>query len=211
MATLLNPPVSRAEDVERWAHDDFMLLAPEDHKAELIDGEIIMPSPAFFPHERLQGLLFTVLTMYVSRFDLGYVVGSRYAVYISESQTYEPDILFVRKERARIITEAKLLEVPDLVVEIISASTARYDRGPKRANYKKAGLRELWLIDPYGPAGTQFFQRRGDALVEVAPDKDGLIHSMTLPNLKLKTVWLWPDEKGELPNPVDVLRELGAV
>ena len=38
----------------------------------------------------------------------------------------------------------------------------------------------------------------------------GEIYSITLTNFRLKTAWLWPNEKGELPNPVDVLKELGA-
>ena len=91
-----------------------------------------------------------------------------------------------------------------------SRSTAEYDRSVKRENYEKAGVRELWLIDPYGPAGTQFYQRPGDKSVEVAP-VDGVVHSIALPNFKLRTAWLWPDEKGELPNSVTVLKELGVL
>jgi hypothetical protein len=71
-------------------------------------------------------------------------------------------------------------------------------------------VRELWLIDPYGPAGTQFFQRVQEALVEVAPI-DGAIHSITLRGFKLQTAWLWPDASGSLPNPYQVLKDLGAV
>lgn len=210
MAVLPNPVVSRAETVERLTHEDFMRLAPEDKKAELIDGEIIMPSPAFDSHERLLGFLLTILTAFVRHFGLGQVRGSRYAVRIAEGHTYEPDILFVRQERAHLITERELLEAPDLVVEIISASTARYDRGPKRESYEIAGVRELWLIDPYGPAGTQFFQRQGDRLVEVAP-VGGVIHSIVLPGFDLRTAWLWPGADGELPDPIEVLRELEVI
>jgi Uma2 family endonuclease len=141
---------------------------------------------------------------------LGEVLGSRMAVYISDEQTYEPDLLFVSRERRRIITKRKLIKAPDLVVEIISAATARYDRGAKLDNYALAGVRELWLIDPYGPAGTQFFQRRNDELIEVAPI-DGLIYSNTLPNFKLKIAWLWPDAEGGFANPYAVLKELGAI
>jgi Uma2 family endonuclease len=210
MSALINPTVRRAEDVERWTHEEFMRLAPDDKKAELIDGEIIIMSPAFDEHERLQGFLFTILTLFVSQFDLGHIRGSRTAVYISDDQTYEPDILFVSKARSQIITKRKLTEAPDLVIEIISANTATHDRGTKRENYSKAGIHELWLIDPYGPAGTQFYQRQADTLVEVAP-VDGIIHSLALPNFKLRTAWLWPSEKNELANPLQVLKELGVL
>jgi len=212
MAELLNPLVRRVETMEsqRLTHADFMRLAPEDQKAELIEGEMIVMPPPFFVHERLQGFLLSVLTLFASRFDLGQVLGSRTAVFISETDTYEPDILFVAKAREHIISERKLLEAPDLVVEILSAGTARYDRGPKLAGYSAAGARELWLIDPYGPAGTQFFQRQSGTLVEVAP-LEGVLRSVALPGFDLRVAWLWPDESGALPKPVNVLRELGVV
>ncbi len=212
MAELLNPLVRRVETVEsqRQSHADFMRLAPEDQKAELIAGEMFVLPPPFYPHERLQGFLFSVLSLFADRFSLGQVLGSRTAVYISETDTYEPDILFVAKAREHIITERKLLEAPDLVVEILSASTARHDRGPKLAGYSAAGVLELWLIDPYGPAGTQFFQRQAESLVEVAP-LDGVLRSVALPGFNLRVRWLWPDEGGALPNRMDVLRELGVL
>lgn len=213
MTAPINPPVQRVDTVdeaERWTHEDFMQLAPEDKKAELIQGAIIVNPPPFLEHDRLQTLLVSILKMYVSRFDLGVVLGSRTAVYLSGTETYEPDILFVSDERLHIITRSKLTEAPDLVVEILSASTAKYDRGIKRENYAEAGVRELWLIDPHGPEGTQFYQQRDDKLIEVAPI-EGIIHSITLPNFKLNTDWLWPDEDGEMANPHEVLEELGAI
>ena len=210
MATL-NPVIRRVETAaERWTHDDFMRLAPEGQKAELIEGIMVMASPAFAQHERLFAFLITVLRAYAGHLRLGEVLGSRYAVYISETETYEPDILFVAADRVHLITEKQLTGVPDLVIEILSAGTARYDRGVKRENYERAGVVELWLIDPYGPAGTQFYQRREENLVEVAP-VEGIVNSAAIPGLKLKVSWLWPTQVGELPDPLEVLRELGIV
>jgi Uma2 family endonuclease len=206
----LNIPVHRVEDEAPLTHDDFMLFAPETQKAELIDGEMFMSPPAFEEHERLQSLLMQVIGFYASYYDLGEVRGSRTPVYISETQTYEPDILFVRRERTYIITRQKLIEAPDLVIEILSAATARYDRGTKRENYDQVGVKELWLIDPYGAAGTQFFQRQETRLIEVAPH-DGVIYSVAVPNLQFKTAWLWPDANGKMASPVQVLKEMGVI
>lgn len=214
MTTLINPPVRRVEMMEstppRWTYHDFMRLAPEDQKAELIDGALIVMPPPNDIHENLQGLLFAVIRLFVDYFKLGSVRGSRTAVRIALNQVYEPDILFVSRERHYIITENEILEAPDLVIEILSRSTAERDRGIKRENYEKSGVREYWLIDPYGPAGTQFYQRQNDKFVEVAPI-DGIINSVSLSNFKLKVTWLWPNEKDELPNSVDVLKELGVL
>jgi Uma2 family endonuclease len=211
VTTIVNPPVRRVEmepPLPRWTYDDFMRLAPEGQKAELIDGALIVMPPPSDIHERLQGFLYKVIGLFVDYFKLGDVRGSRTAVRIAQHHVYEPDILFVSSERRHIITNAEVLEAPDLVIEILSYSTANHDRGVKRLNYEKSGVRELWLIDPYGPAGTQFYQRQGDQLIEVAA-VDGIINSIALTNFKLNVNWLWPNEQDELPSTIDVLRELG--
>jgi Uma2 family endonuclease len=109
-----------------------------------------------------------------------------------------------------LLTETRLEGALDLVIEILSAGTVNYDRSVKRENYDRAGVGELWLIDPYGVAGTQFYQRRGDRLVEVAP-VDGAITSLAVPGFKIEIDWPRPDEHGELPDPIDVLRRLGTL
>ena len=60
----------------------------------------------------------------------------------------QPDILFVSNSRASIVTEANIQGAPDLVVEILSPSTERYDRGYKLVLYGRHGVLEYWLVDP---------------------------------------------------------------
>lgn len=44
---------------------------------------------------------------------------------------------------------AKLPEgVPDLVIEILSESTAYYDLRHKKNVYEKTGVKEYWIVDP---------------------------------------------------------------
>jgi len=85
---------------------------------------------------------------------------------------------------------------PALVcIEILSASSASYDRGVKFRAYERVGVRELWLIDPYGPTGTEFYQLQGKTFKPVMPDAEGMIRSVALPSFKLRVTWLWPAEK----------------
>lgn len=187
--------LSRVEVVERMTAQEFFRRAPEDRKAELIDGVMIMPSPPTDRHEKLQIFLLRLVSEYAERFDLGEVRGSRTAVELAEDQVTEPDVLFVAKDRASIINDQGIFGPPDLVIEVLSASTATYDRGAKFRAYEHAGVRELWLIDPYGPAGTEFYQRAGSIFKPVMPDENGFVHSVALPGFKLKTSWLWPPER----------------
>jgi Uma2 family endonuclease len=187
--------LSRVEVAERMTAEEFFRCAPETHKAELIDGVMIMALPPSVRHERLVGFLFTLIRMYCEDHDLGEVRGSRTAVALAEDQVAEPDVLFVAKARAEIIRDAGVFGAPDLVIEVRSASTVAYDRGPKFRAYERAGVRELWLIDPYGPAGTEFYQRAGETFRLVMPDADGVIHSIALPGFRLNVGWLWPQDK----------------
>ncbi len=186
---------SRVEVAERMTAEAFFRHAPEDRKAELIDGVMIMPSPPSDRHEKLQIFLLRLIGEYVERFDLGEVRGSCTAVMLAEDQVTEPDVLFVAKARAEIIRDAGVFGAPDLIIEVLSASTVAYDRGPKFRAYERAGVRELWLIDPYGPAGTEFYQRAGEAFKPVMPDADGVLHAVALPGFKLNVSWLWPKDK----------------
>src|SRR5699024_1443238 len=46
------------------------------------------------------------------------------------------------------IKQNRILGAPDLVVEIISPSSAKIDRMDKRLAYQWSGVREYWIIDP---------------------------------------------------------------
>jgi Uma2 family endonuclease len=185
--------MSRIELVERMTAEQFFQFAPDDQKAELIDGVLRMAPPPLDSHERVQTFLLRLIAEFVEINDLGEVRGSRTAVRLDEYQTYEPDVLFISRPRTNIIEERGVFGAPDLVVEVLSASTAAYDRGAKFKVYEQAGVQELWLIDPYGPVGTEYFQREGNRLRPVMPDSSGILSSTTLPGFKLTTTWLWPD------------------
>ena len=60
--------------------------------------------------------------------------------------------------------------VPDLVVEVLSPGTRENDLGPKRDAYGRAGVRELWLVDPAVKRITVF---AGDGLRSERPVESG--------------------------------------
>jgi Uma2 family endonuclease len=60
----------------------------------------------------------------------------------------QPDFIFVSRDRLRIIGEDWVRGAPDLVVEILSPSTAARDRGIKLKLYRRQGVAEYWIVDP---------------------------------------------------------------
>ncbi len=209
MSDMLTIP-TQIEQAERFTEDEFMLLAPEKPKTELIDGVMTMSAPATFAHDDLQTFLLTILRLYAESKHLGTAVGSNTPVVLSPNHLYVPDVLFIAEERRHIITPKEINGAPDLIIELLSASTAAYDRGFKRQMYEQAGLRELWLIDPYGPIGCRFYQRRDDHFIEIAA-LDQTIRSTAVPGFFLKLNWLWP-EGGKGPiSTLHALQELGVI
>lgn len=170
---------------------EFFRDAPEDRKAELIDGVMIMPSLPLVAHERLFRFLFQLLGNYVEELDLGEVLGSRTAVVLDIEQAPEPDVFFVAKERLGIIQTKGVFGAPDMVIEILSAGTVKHDRGAKFHAYEQAGVHELWLIDPYGPAGTEFFRLVDGRFAPVMPDENDRIYSVAVPGFWIDVNWLW--------------------
>jgi Uma2 family endonuclease len=71
-----------------------------------------------------------------------------YDIVFSKWTALEPDLLFIRRERHSIITDANVQGAPDLVIEILSPSNKEYDRETKMRAYEKAGVPEIWYFDP---------------------------------------------------------------
>ncbi|MFO7538938.1 MAG: Uma2 family endonuclease [Chloroflexota bacterium] len=186
---------NRIEVVERITAEEFFAFAPETEKAELIEGVMIVSPPPLDSHEKQNLFLLRLLSEYVEQQGLGEVRGSRTAVRLSEAHVFEPDILFLSEERSHLLQERGVFGPPDLVVEILSASTAMYDRGDKLRAYERFGVQEVWLIDPYGPSGTLFYRQEEGLFVPMPVDNDGWLVSTALPGFQLQTDWLWPQEK----------------
>ena len=126
---------------------DYM-TTPDDKRYQLLDGDLILaPSPTT-RHQRILARLFPLLYEFVTSNELGEVFLAPYDVIFANEDVAQPDLLFVSNARSDIITEANIQGAPDLVVEILSPGTARYDRGYKLTLYGRHGVREYWLVDP---------------------------------------------------------------
>ena len=131
----------------RFTYQDYA-NTPEDERYELIGGELIMSESPIIVHQLNQSELGYYVKRFVKLNDLGYVLSSATDVVLSDMDVVQPDIMFISKERHHIIGEKNIQGAPDLVVEILSPSTARRDWGVKRELYAKHGVKEYWIADP---------------------------------------------------------------
>ena len=140
------------EPKPKLTYEDYASL-PDDERCELIDGELIpMPSPKEI-HQKILKLM-TRRFFAVEALGLGIFYFAPFDVILSRFNVVQPDLIFVSSARAHIITEDNIRGAPDLVVEILSPSTAGYDRTTKRNLYARHRVGEYWLIDPYAKAVT---------------------------------------------------------
>lgn len=121
--------------------------APEDKRYELLDGDLVMTPAPGTAHQRVSRNLTMLLGRSVELTGAGEVFVAPYDVVLSDVDVVQPDLLFISNERAHIITDENVQGAPDLVVEILSPSTADRDRTFKRALYAKHGVKEFWLVD----------------------------------------------------------------
>ena len=118
---------------------------PEGARYELLNGELIELTAPRIAHQRLLGSLYTHLSAFLRPNDLGEVFMSPTDVVFTDSDTVQPDLVFVSAERAHIVTPENIQGPPDLVVEILSPSTASRDWTDKLRLYAEHGVREYWV------------------------------------------------------------------
>jgi Uma2 family endonuclease len=137
--TVVNPHI-------KFTYEDYCLM-PEDRRYELMGGEFFMvPSPSVI-HQRVAANLEAILRQFVMEKDCGEVLDAPLDVVLSSQDVVQPDIMFISRERSHIVTDINIQGAPDLVVEILSPSTAERDRTIKKKLYARHGVRELWLVN----------------------------------------------------------------
>jgi Uma2 family endonuclease len=147
-ARLLIEEAVRLLNEETQKRSAFRNWVDESIKAEFINGEVILHSPAKNKHLSICDLLSRILSVYASHKQLGVVRVEKAMVALTRND-YEPDICFFSNDKAQHFTPDQLLfPAPDLVVEILSKKTAKRDRGIKFEDYAAHGVTEYWIIDP---------------------------------------------------------------
>ena len=134
---------------------------PEGHKAEVIEGNIVVsPSPS-----RRHGLIFAKLSAQLYRLLPAHLAITNTVTLnmAATTERYMPDLLVVHEDALR--SDEWLLDATaaELVVEIVSPSSARQDRVTKVRGYAASGVPIYLLVDPLEQAVTLFYEPAGDA------------------------------------------------
>jgi len=138
--------------VKKYTLEEFWELPePPDHsKLELIAGVLYMTPPPGFAHTNSAIRLSRLLNEYLIKSgDQGTVVFPRAGIIRGPNSWLEPDLFYIAGDIKRYLDSEypQYLRTAELVIEVISPSSAIYDRNTKADTYAALGVKELWLVD----------------------------------------------------------------
>ena len=116
---------------------------------QLIDGEVVIGMPPILKHQLLiKKILLLLAQVEAKKGGVAFVAPTE--VRLDDENIFEPDVLYIAPENLAIAQqdEKRIIGAPDLVVEVLSPSTAKYDRQEKYLAYERHGVREYWIVDP---------------------------------------------------------------
>ena len=131
--------------IVKFTYQDY-LNTSEDKRYELLDGDLFTIATPGELHQSVSAQLGWRLVQFASEDNSGRVYHAPFDVVLSDTDVVQPDLLFVSNERDHIITPENIQGAPDLVVEILSSSTATRDRTFKRTLYARHGVKEYWMV-----------------------------------------------------------------
>jgi len=192
-------PILPLENGDRLTRAEFERrydAMPRLKKAELIEGEVYVPSPV---RHKYHGMQHSRLTFWLCAYE-----GSTPGVEMSDNSTVrldaenepQPDcLLFIQPEhggRVRIDEDGYIEGAPDLVAEVASSS-ASYDLGKKLVAYRRNRVREyvVWRVFD---RQVDWYVLRGEQFELIAPGPDGIVRSTVFPGLWLDPAALVRDD-----------------
>ena len=139
MVTIVDPKLT---------YEDLRRMPDDGKRYELIDGEVFMTPAPGTRHQLTVGNIYFAIRSFLEEHGPGQVFLAPTDVVFGERTALEPDLLFIRKERASIVTELNVQGAPDLVIEVLSPGNASFDRETKLQVYARGAVQELWYVDP---------------------------------------------------------------
>ena len=121
------------------------LAYQEERREELIGGKVVMMAPASAEHVYTAGSIYNIFKNYLKGKNC-IPFSDGLLVYLTDDNKFVPDMMVVC-DRSKIKSDG-VHGAPDLVVEVLSPSTAKDDRTRKKEVYEACGVPEYWLVSP---------------------------------------------------------------
>jgi Uma2 family endonuclease len=136
-----------ASAVKRWTRQEVLDLPDDWNRYELIDGELLVTPAPTGPHQWAVVALYDRVAPYVRELRVGYACLAPADLALDGEQLSQPDLFAAPAAEGRKPVDWTEFGIPVLVAEILSPSTARYDRVTKRRRYQRSGVGTYWIVD----------------------------------------------------------------
>jgi Uma2 family endonuclease len=188
MATHADP----RPQASKLTYEDYVTLPNDGRRYEILDGELaVSPSPRML-HQRVLLALGVAIHEWAMSRGLGEVFIAPVDVILDRTTVVVPDLVFVSIARASIVTERAIEGAPDFLVEILSDSTARHDRGAKMKLYAQYGVSRYWIVDADARA-LEIYALRDGAYEQIGMHRGADRVVCDVPaGLELRLADIWP-------------------
>lgn len=176
MATVIGSRITYAE---------FRDLPDNGVLYELLDGAVVTRASPTGRHQDLIGDLYARLRAAAQAANLGLVRLGPFDVVLDEYNVTLPDLIFVRTERAAIITNVGCFGAPDLIVEALSPTSIERDLRDKLGSYERAGVAHYWVLDPVKEQVRRFALASGHYAEQPLLSREDILTTPLFPSLQL--------------------------
>lgn len=171
-------------DRKKITYADYLKI-DDNNRYEIFNGELCrVPAPST-NHQSVSRNLEFLLWNFVKQKGLGNVFDAPIDIVFDDDEVFQPDIVFIKSENQSIVGKNAIQGVLDLIVEIVSPSSAFYDTIEKKEVYGKYGVKEYWLVFPDEKVIEIFILGKEGYVEFCKSKKKGIVKSNVLEGLEI--------------------------
>ena len=169
----------------RMTADEFLRLPEDGYSYELVQGVVVMSRSPTPRHQAVTMEIATQIAFHLRAHPGGHVLAET-DVHLASVEggdlVYRPELVFLSAEHWQR-TGDRIVGAPDLVVEVVSRGSRRFDSETKKGDYERFGVLEYWLVDPERRT-IAFFRLEGGRFEDI-PTSDDRFTSRAVPGFVL--------------------------
>ena len=191
---LTEDPLAPPADLGPYRREDYDAL-PDQPRCELLFGRFyVSPSPTAW-HQLVASFLWRHLES-IAEAAGGFVFMAPLDVALADHSVVQPDVIYISSERLKVLRR-RIEGPPDLLIEVLSPSSGRRDRGEKLSLYAQTGIREYWIVDPE-TRQIEFLVNEAGRFVVSLPVA-GVYQSQQIPEISLDVTGFWQEVTDRFP------------
>ncbi|MDR1558720.1 MAG: Uma2 family endonuclease [Clostridiales bacterium] len=187
-------PLPERERQELFTYKDYCSW-DDGRRYELYEGEVRLMAGPSRAHQGINAALTAIFVTYL-RGKPCRVYPAPFDVRLNASDedniVVQPDLTIVC-DRSKL-NDAGCAGAPDMVIEIISPSSARYDRIKKFELYRRYGVGEYWIVDPDSRILEVYILRDGYYTRTGGYSDGDTVESATLPGLTVNMEYIFQED-----------------